>query len=303
MIRKNTFPVAFGLLLSLLLIGCDAMDRQIVIELPEPERLLMVECYLEPGQPYRLLLTETKGYFEELTACPLVKGATVIIKHGAVSDTLVETPYFSDNCPPDSLFGILPLYTNADFTRIYNYGSSTICNFDLNEPYELEIIDHLGNRNATASTKFLPIVPIDEIQLRWENNGTGDKASALVTALDDGNTVDFYRLMLHDSSLTLNFGIAKDPEFDLSIDDARFFDEGGKIAFGTNFDYEENDTLIATIYHIEKVYHDFLETLSDAQNANFSPFSQPSKIITNIEGGIGIFTTLSGDRDTVAVIK
>jgi hypothetical protein len=290
------------LLLSLLfLTACDALERDIEIELPEPERILSVECYLEAGKPYRVLLTETKGFFEELDACPLVKNATVIIKHNGIADTLTEAIYFSDNCPADSLFGFIPFF-NADYTRFYNYGSNSICPLDYDHDFEIEVIDPDGDRYVTASTRFLPPVPIDTMTATFRAGDT--LASVFIEFFDDAATVDFYRVMLHKRSLTKEgtppFVIAKNPEFDVTLDDARFFN-GEKITFGTAYDYAVGDTLIATCYHIDQAYHDFLETLGDAEAANFSPFAQPTLIQSNIIGGQGVFTTLSYDRDTLIV--
>jgi hypothetical protein len=297
---KKIFSILITLFSILTFYSCDSLERDIDLNLPEPDRIMTVECYLIAGEPYRVLLTETKGFFEDLNACPLVKGATVIIKHNGVADTLRESFYFSDNCPPDSLFGFIP-YFNADFTRFYNYGSNTICPLDYDNDFELEVFDPQGNRHAIAKTKFLRPVPINDMAISFKDT----MASLIVSAPDDINTVDFYRLMLHKGSLTDTagfFNICKDPVFDLSIDDARFFNNG-VIAFGTGYDFNIGDTLITSIYHIEKEYHDYLETIADAETANFSPFAQPSRILTNIQGGQGIFTSLSFTRDTVIIVR
>ena len=296
---KFQYNLAIVVFATFCLMSCDKLTRDIVIELPEPERVLVVECYLTPGEPYRLLLTETKGFFEALDACPLIKGATVIIRHNNQVDTLQEATYFSNECSMNNLFGIIPFF-NADYTRFYNYGSSSICPTDFEHPFELEVYDPQGNRHAVASTFLQRPIPIDEIQITWRDDGR--KASALVTAIDDGNTVDFYRLMLHQTSLVESFGIARDPEFDITIDDARFFN-GSKIAFGTGFDFKDGDTLIASCYHIEKAFHDFYETLQDAESASFNPFGVPSRILTNIQGGMGIFTANIPMRDTLIIQK
>jgi hypothetical protein len=192
-----------------ILASCDALERDIDLNLPEPERILTVECYLEAGQPYRVLVTETKGFFEDLDACPLVKGATVIIRHNGSVDTLEESFYFSPNCPADSLFGFIPFF-NADYTRFYNYGSTTICPLDYDHNFELEVIDNQGNRHVLGTTRFLPPVPIDSMALSYKNG----KASLLISAIDDGATVDFYRVMLHTGTLFTSLGlfnIAKNP--------------------------------------------------------------------------------------------
>ena len=81
------------------------------------------------------------------------------------------------------------------------------------------------------------------------------------------------------------------------------FSTGGSLHGGTGFDYKNRDTLIATVYHIEKSYHDYLETLRDSEGANGNPFSQPPTIISNIQGGKGIFASFLFDRDTIVVTR
>jgi hypothetical protein len=177
---------------AIALSSCDSLERDINLNLPEPERILTVECYLQAGQPYRVLVTETKGFFEDLDACPLVKGATVIIRHNGVADTLDESFYFSPNCPADSLFGFIPFF-NADRTRFYNYGSNGICPLDYDNDFELEVIDPNGGRQIFATTRFIRPVQIDSMNLLYKDG----KAGVIVSAFDDVNTVDFYRVMLH----------------------------------------------------------------------------------------------------------
>lgn len=291
--------VLFGLVLS-----CDDFERNIDIELPEIEKELVVECYLEPGQPYRVMLTETKSYFENLQACPFVQGATVVIEHKGVRDTLSESFYIGD-CN-DSTFSIpvnYPLFFN---TRFANYGSKTVCPKDYSSDFKLEIHDHINNRVATATTRILPVVPLSSIKTEFNEQ---DEAYALVSAQDDGNQINFYRLMLHEGSLIRKDNInptnpptARRPQFDAVVDDARFLN-GKMVALGTSYKFSEGDTLIATIYHIDQAYHDYLETARDAQSNNGNPFGQPGTILTNIEGGQGIFTFLSYDRDTAYVSK
>lgn len=278
------------------------MTRDIDIVLPTAPRELVVECYLEPGQPYRLLLTETKGYFDPLNECPLVKGATVIIRHNGVSDTLAEAPQLFDTCTLTNFFGILPFF-NADRTRFYNYGSSKICPEDYDNDFYLEVIDHQGNRHATAHTRMIRPVTIGEVKSVFNDQ---NKAYAMITIPDDPNTENYYRIMLHDSSTYIEYEdvpfirFCKDPEFDFSIDDKRFFN-GGNVAMATNFDYEEGDTLIFTAYHIDKTYYEYQRTLNDNRSANGNPFAQPGNLLSNINGGVGIFTFLSYDRDTLFV--
>lgn len=297
LIPSLVITVLFSLVLS-----CDDFERNVDIKLPEIEKELVVECYLQPGQPYRVTLTETKSYFENLQACPFVQGATVVIEHNGVRDTLDEASFYLPGSCDDSTLSVpinYPIFSN---TRFANYGSNKICPKDYNSDFKLEIHDHINNRTVTSTTRMLPPVELSAIKTEFNEN---NEAYALVSAQDDGNQVNFYRLMLHKTSLTIDTTtppVARRPEFDAVIDDARFFN-GKMVALGTPYRYKEGDTLIATIYHIDQTYHDYLETARDAQSNNGNPFGQPGTILTNVDGGQGIFTFLSYDRDTVYVSR
>jgi hypothetical protein len=127
--------------------------------------------------------------------------------------------------------------------------------------------------------------------------------------MDDASTEDYYRFLLHKGSLTkkqsngvFTLPIAKRPVFDRLIDDQGIF-AGNEVITATNYRFEDQDTLIGTVYHISKEHHDYLESVDDAQSANVSPFAQPASIISNIVGGVGIFAFLSYERDTLYVLQ
>ena len=105
------------------------METVVQIEMPPIQKELVIECYLEAGKPYRLMLTETKDYFENLNDCPFVRGATVVISHNGLRDTLTEAPFFNNNCDPNDIipYGFFP-FLNHDSTRFFNFGSNTSFN-------------------------------------------------------------------------------------------------------------------------------------------------------------------------------
>lgn len=301
---KTIYNISLIVILVVISISCEELEQSVDIELPPIEKELTIECYLEAGKPYRLLLTETKSYFDDLDECPFVRNAIVVITHNGQKDTLEQAFFLNDNCDiddPTVPYGFIP-FINEDTTRFFNYGSNTICPVDFTNPFTVEVWDTINNRYATASSKFLPVVPINVFETEFNNEG---KAYCLFGCQDDPSTVDFYRLMLHETSLkqypdNSTIPVARNPRTDGVIDDARIFD-GKQILRGTSYRYELGDTLIATIYHIDKDYHDHLETTRDAASSNGNPFAQPAAILSNVQGGQGIFTCLSYDRDTLIV--
>ena len=70
------------------LFSCGNLEKEIDLELPLYESQIVVECYLEPGEPFLLLLTKSAAYFEpiptegfEFVEKILEDSAVVTIRH------------------------------------------------------------------------------------------------------------------------------------------------------------------------------------------------------------------------------
>ena len=281
------------------LVGCGSLERDINLDLPQVPRELVVECYLEAGQPYRLLLTETKGFFDDLDECPLVRGATVIIKHNGQADTLREAVFLGECTLQNPNF--IP-FLNAERSRFFNYGSDKICPLSYDQDFELEVQDPLGNRRAIARTRMVPPLGLDTIRANFREDGRNEAFALIISQRDDPNTADFYRMVLVKGELfedgPLGTRLVRQPEFVSLLADNNFFN-GQPITWGTGYNYQAGDTLTATLFRIEADYFTYLRTLRDSERANGSPFAQPPVIRSNVQGGFGIFTFLSYDRKTV----
>ncbi|MEM7105434.1 MAG: DUF4249 domain-containing protein [Bacteroidota bacterium] len=274
-IKQLFVPIIFSVF-TVAYIGCD-LEKEIEIDLPEVENQMVIECYLEPGKPYRVLLTESQPFLdpvEDPNTLPTISDAIVVISRNGVADTLTEGEFLD--------------FVNF---KVYNYGSSTLVSNDLLSEYRIEVTDQEG-RFAFAETRILPIVPIDSIEVDFNET---DTAANILTWFTDPPETNYYRRVLNLNTLT------SEPEQAFSANDAVF--NGDDVVFGTGFDYTFGDTLITTLFHIDEDYYFFLETVSAAEAANNNPFAQPSFILDNIEGGIGIFTGLSYDRDTVIITE
>ena len=262
--------------LAVMLAGCN-LEKEVDIKLPETQERIVVECYLEPGAPINLLLTRTSGYFDPIPEDnlaflnqTLVNGATVVIR----SET--GESYTLDN----------NLVFNQFTKKIFNYTSHLVAPIERGKIYSLEITLENGDL-ITASTSILPVVPIDSVVVEF--NDTDTLARVLTYLTDRPNEDNYYRRMIQHSSLDTI------PDQDFTTDD-RFVED--VIVFGTPYDYGRGDTVINTIFHIEKAYFDFLESVQLAIASNGNPFAQPSPIISNVQGpnAMGIFTGLSYDR-------
>lgn len=279
---RNIISLSALAIVALSYTACD-LERSIDLNLPEFESQLVVECYLEPGKPYRAVLSETIGYFGAPlgASLPTVSGATIVITHAGQRDTLIEGLYFDP------------------FTQqIFNYGNNAIVPADFDNDFTLEVIDSLG-RGLTATTRMLRPIAVDSVQSLPFNAFGGNALSILTYFTDDPAATNYYYLTQHRTrvsgdSLKVNFAIGDD-----LINRA----ETNQIVIGGPPSYEPNDTVILTLYHISESYSTFIESTAAAEANNGNPFAQPGSIRSNVQGGLGIFTGLNYARDTFYLVQ
>lgn len=269
--------------LFILIAGACNLSKELELDLPEYIDQPIVECYLEPGKPFRLLLSHSSAYFEPLgldssfIQNTLFQGATVTISYGTQTDTLYNIPSFEPS----------PF-------KLYNYTGLNIVPDSVGLAYQLNIKLPNGGGDISAKTKMLAFVPIDSVVIEWNTEGTYVRALTYIT--DDTKTNDFFRRLLNRNSLD------SIPEQDLVWTDR--ISATPQIVFGTSFNFRVGNNIINTIYHIDKPYYDYLESIQLAILANLSPFAQPSLIKSNLSGSAnpsGIFTSLVYDRDSTQI--
>ncbi|EAY26979.1 DUF4249 domain-containing protein [Microscilla marina] len=278
-IQDNCRFSAFLWVLMLTLMGlsaCDSLQKDITIDLPPYAPEIVVECYLEHGKPYRLLLTESTNYFGAVELPPLPQ-AKVSIVHNGVEEVLKFESGF-----------------DANSRKFYNYVGSTIVDSTAGGDYALKVEDVLKGRLVTGVTSFLPAPQLDTIEARFRDK---DTTAFLLTKFQDNDSdkPNYYRIIINKDSL----GGELTTEFSF---EGRF-KTGNQITIGTGYDFRSEDTVFVAIYHIKRDYYDFLETIEDARQANGNPFAQPAVVKSTITGGVGVFTALAYARQRIILKK
>lgn len=277
---KNTLFL-FGFF-AVLLSACN-LEREVELNLPVYESQLVVECYLEPGKPFNLLLSRSTPYFEPFPTDPadfvsdlLEDSATVRIEHrGEVYE--LENGLFFD----------------FETSKFFNYGNDELVPEDFDADFQLFITTRDG-RSIEATTRLIPVVPIDSVVVQFDEQDS--LARVLTYFSDEPSTANFYRRVLHEESLDST------ATQDFLTNDG--FLESTQVVFGTGFSYERGDVLINTLYHMDRAYYDFWQSVQLAISSNGNPFGQPGTIASNLRGdtnAFGIFTGLSYDRITTVV--
>lgn len=269
------------LTLAYLAVACN-LEKEVNIELPEYESKYVVECYLEPGKPFQLLLSRSSSYF-----APFDTATADLLQNLLVNGAQISISYAGNRVDLAN-----QLVLDAEAGKIYNYSNSTPVPFQYDDPFEL-FIELADGTTITGTTQLLPVVPIDSVLVEFPEDDTLARALTYFTDIPDQN--NYYRRMLHQNSLD------SIPMQDFTLDDRVVEDA---VVFGTAYEFEVGDTIINTLYHIDRTYFDFLESVNNAVLSNGNPFGQPSPINSRLEGtarSIGIFTGLSYVRDSVVV--
>lgn len=243
-----------------------SLKKDIDLDLGLHTPQLMVECYLVPGEPYRLTLTESSGYFDAPEP-PQVPQALVIITHQGRRDTLHYLPTL-----------------DKIQKKLYTHVSPTLVSGKPGEVYTLEISDDQG-RHLQGSTTLMAPVPIDSLRYRYN-----DRQKAYIEARfrDPAESRDYYFFSVHLDSTN------RKAEVNYQVPDQ--LNNGQPFALGSGFDFEPHDSLIVSLFHLEKAYYEFLNSTEEARNANSNPFAQPSRLRSTVQGGLGVFTNLAVSR-------
>ncbi len=277
-ILKYIFPIATIAFLA----ACN-LTKDVDIDLPDYPRQPVVECYLEPGKPFRMLLTQSYSFFDpfgldsSFLNKTLLQNAFVTISYNGRTDTLLNQFTFESS----------PL-------KIFNYVGSNIVPATPGIEYVLNVVLENGG-SITGRASMLPPVPIDSIVINFSPD-RDTLARVLTYITDDLSQENYYRRMLHYASLD-SF-----PEQDFLVNDR--ISTNALIAFGTGYDVTEGDTVFNTIFHISREYYDYAESYQLAVAGSLNPFAQPSQIKSNVSGSanpLGIFTCLVYDRDTTII--
>lgn len=258
------------------------LEKEIEIDLPDYDPKVVVECYLQPGKPFQLLLTRSASYFapfdtntSDLLQNLLVTGAKVSVSHAGNRFDLKNQ-----------------LVIDQEAQKLYNYFNEELVPENYTDDFELYIELQDGS-TITGITQLLPVVPFDSIVVEFQE---GDTLARVLTYFTDvPNENNYYRRMLHHNSLDSL------PMQDFTLDD-RVVEN--VVVFGSGYEFKAGDTIYNTLFHIDRTYFDFLESVNNAVLSNGNPFGQPSPINSKLEGtarSVGIFTGLSYTREMTIV--
>ena len=271
-----------GLCGGLLLAGCGKLQNNIDVPLPSYSSELVVECYLEPGKVPSLAVTTSVPYLSSvLPRVPSDVTVTLTMPNG--------TPVPLNFAPNYKAL------TDSTGEKFHSHIGRDPLVANPGDVFKLDVSDKQG-RHVTGTTTMMSLVPIDSVEYKFnDKKGAERKAYFLTNFRDPATADDAYRLQLHKGDPAKR-ALLKSPEVDNSFQDR--LNNGQNFTVGTSYRFYPGDTVTATLYHTDAAYYRFRQSVRDARGANGNPFSQPSAIYNTVQGGIGVFTVLSGTQAT-----
>ncbi|WP_157781133.1 DUF4249 domain-containing protein [Hymenobacter sedentarius] len=274
---------AVYLLAFLALAGCGKLQNNIDVPLPSYSAELVVECYLEPGQVPSLAVTTSVPYLS--AALPQVP-TDVTVSLTMPNGTVVPLPFKPNYAA---------LVDTSSGQKFHSHIGRDPLVARPGDVFKLDVRDTQG-RHVTSTTTMLPPVPIDSVEYKFNDKTGAERKAYFLTSFRDPPTADdCYRLQLHKGNPAKG-ALQKQPEVDNSFEDRLL--NGKPFVVGTTYRFLSGDTVTATLYHTDAAFYRFRQSIRDARGANGNPFAQPSAIYSNVQGGVGIFSVLSGTHMT-----
>ena len=272
-----------------------ACEKDITVDLPQPESKLVVDGYVEYNKPIYILLSRNAPYFSPIDPSTVntgETGATVTVNDGFQSVVLNELPLTIDGVSISGLYIALNLSTG-----------DTLMKGETGKTYFLNITSADG-KIVTATTKLHPAVPLDsvwfEVQTTIPDN---DSLGYIWSRLNDPDTLNnCYRWMAmragKDSSFIPPFGSSFEDKF---VNGTRFefaFQRGSLLNSSAEDDineeaglFKKGDSVIVKFCSVDRTTFQFWRDAETQVANNGSPFSSPAPIRSNIIGGLGLFAS------------
>jgi hypothetical protein len=268
------------------LAGCGSLQNDINVPLPTYSAELVVECYLEPGQVPSLAVTTSVPYLS--SSLPRVP-TDVTVRLTLANGTVVPLPFGPNYAA---------LVDTSSGVKFHTHIGKETLVARPGDVFKLEVRDTQG-RTVTGTTTMLVPPVIDSVEYKFnDKTGSERKAYFLTNFRDPATPNDYYRLQLHRGNPARGV-LRRRPEVDYTAQDR--LNNGQAFTLGTSYRFSANDTVTATLYRIDEPFFLFQQSVRDARNANGNPFGQPSSIYSTVQGGVGVFTVLSGTRATKIV--
>ncbi|MGG9962614.1 DUF4249 domain-containing protein [Ferruginibacter sp. SUN106] len=279
----KTILILFSTILFL-----SSCEKNIDFNLKNADDLLVVDAQIENGQPPTVVLTKSFDYFSSISAQLLansfVHNADVTISNGTLTHKLREYP--------------LPLgggYT-AYYYTLDSANLTTAFVGEFNKQYTLNIKAEGKEYTAKTNIPVLAKYPDSLWFKRAPLNPDTNKRVLMSKTTDPpglGNYIRYFTKKNKGSFLPGENSVFDDAVIDGSTYEIQVdpgIDRNNRISADSNF-FRKGDTVTVKLCNIDKATYTFWSTWEFAQQSIGNPFSQPNKVLGNINNGaLGVFS-------------
>lgn len=295
-------------------------EKEIEIDLPASEREVVIEGRIEAGEPPVVFVSQTRGFFEPTTFEDFVNSfiddAEVTV-NGIALDRICL-----DEVPPE----LVPIFEEATGLIFENATDLPLCGYigldpDLlgqeNTTYRLEV--QAAGKTLRSAAHIPHAFPPDSVWFRlWANSPLYGYAFAHITDPDTLNNA--YRVFTRRIGPNQNSNPV-DPTFyaplGASFADDFFNGETIEVVFlrgqppnssrpvdmgeSARF-FEIGDRFVFKFCSTTRPVYDFFRTYEAQIGSNGSPFAAPNNVISNVEGGLGVWAAYACTYDTLLAV-
>jgi Domain of unknown function (DUF4249) len=289
---RNLFTsslITSSLMALFLLSSC---EKDITVDLPQPEEQLVIEGYIEPGSPPYVLISKTAPYFAPVDGNSLLQ---YTVKNAKVTVRCVED---------DTTYNFIELLTDTG----YFYVSFEFVG-QIGKTYELRVVTEDG-KVATATTKIEQPIPLDSTWFKIQEGK--DSLGFAWAKLSDPDTMGnnyrwFAKRIGKDSSFIAPLGSVFEDKF-INGKSFDFAYNRGSLPNSTATDdtsevengfFKVGDIIVVKFCTITNASFKFWRS-AETQSSNIgNPFASITPLVSNIDGGIGIWEGYSPSLDTI----
>jgi hypothetical protein len=326
--HTNIINFLGALFISAIVLSC---EKEITVELPDSDPKLVIEGRIEADGvndiPPMVTLTKTTGYFGATSISEL---ANLQVHNAQVSVAVDNITYpLEELCIADIDPGMLPLV--AEFLGVpekelsaYNFCVYTVPVADIlsgsylsgeaGKTYDLTVVSE-----GTTYTSRTKIPPLNKLNSVWYEEAQADTFGYAWANMTDPDTVGngyrwFAKRISHnaageqkDATFLAPAGSAFEDKFINGITFDFAYDRGHPPGEHEEEDplelphfFKKSDTIVIKFCTIDIKVYRFLRIYEIDANSAGSPFSSPTTIPTNIEGGgLGLWAGYGATYDTI----
>ena len=280
-------------LLSLIIVSLLSCTKEVKIDIPQHQAKAVVNCFFTPDSIFKVDIKKSVSIFDSFSA-PIETAEVSLYKN----DFLVETLVFDDgNYISNSITEEMSTYTvKANFSDLdgieaksYVPTSPNLINYDFKGVF---------SSSANGWTiDYMQILVEDDALIDNYYEIVLERAYSITENCGEGYIID--RAELSDINDPVFMNEANNPHVftdELFNGETYSFD----IKFGRNECVPENYSLTLILRSITKEYYEYKKYLAKHQDTQESDiwngFAEPIQMISNIKGGLGIFTGYSEVR-------